>query len=79
VNFGLITDIDECFFERTCDHTCVNSPGSFQCVCNKGYTLYGLAHCGGEDTNSYLKQNKSKVHDTVLLIFGESQCTWNTS
>ena len=44
----LITDIDECFFQRTCDHTCVNSPGSFECVCNKGYTLYGLAHCGGK-------------------------------
>lgn len=46
----LITDIDECFFERTCDHTCVNSPGGFQCLCNKGYTMYGLAHCGGEST-----------------------------
>lgn len=44
----LITDIDECFFERTCDHTCVNHPGGFQCLCNKGYTMYGLAHCGGE-------------------------------
>lgn len=44
----LITDIDECFFERTCDHTCVNFPGGFQCLCNKGYTMYGLAHCGGE-------------------------------
>lgn len=47
----LITDIDECFFERTCDHTCVNSPGGFQCLCNKGYTMYGLAHCGGESTS----------------------------
>lgn len=44
----LIADIDECFFERTCDHTCVNHPGGFQCLCNKGYTMYGLAHCGGE-------------------------------
>ncbi|CDQ85449.1 unnamed protein product [Oncorhynchus mykiss] len=42
----LMTDIDECYFERTCGHTCVNSPGGFECVCNKGYTLYGLAHCG---------------------------------
>lgn len=47
----VITDIDECFFERTCDHTCVNSPGGFQCLCNKGYTLYGLAHCGGESAH----------------------------
>lgn len=44
----LMTDIDECYFERTCGHTCVNSPGGFECVCNKGYSLYGLAHCGGK-------------------------------
>lgn len=40
-------DIDECSFDRTCDHLCINTPGSFQCLCNKGYTLYGLTHCGG--------------------------------
>lgn len=41
-------DIDECSFDRTCDHLCINTPGSFQCLCNKGYTLYGLTHCGGK-------------------------------
>ncbi|KAH0618822.1 hypothetical protein JD844_018312, partial [Phrynosoma platyrhinos] len=43
----LSPDIDECSFDRTCDHICVNTPGSFQCLCHKGYTLYGLTHCGG--------------------------------
>lgn len=42
-----LTDIDECSFERTCDHVCINSPGSFQCLCHRGYTLYGTTHCGG--------------------------------
>lgn len=42
------SDIDECSFERTCDHTCINYPGSFECLCNRGYILYGLTHCGGE-------------------------------
>lgn len=41
------TDIDECSFERTCDHVCINSPGGFQCLCHRGYALYGTAHCGG--------------------------------
>lgn len=41
------TDTDECSFERTCDHICINSPGSFQCLCHRGYTLYGTTHCGG--------------------------------
>lgn len=45
---SLHTDIDECSFDRACDHFCVNSAGSFQCLCHKGYVLYGLAHCGGE-------------------------------
>lgn len=45
---SLYADIDECSFDRTCDHFCVNSAGSFQCLCHKGYVLYGLAHCGGE-------------------------------
>lgn len=44
------SDIDECSFERTCDHTCINYPGSFECLCHKGYTLYGLTHCGGLET-----------------------------
>ncbi|KAF4802488.1 hypothetical protein TURU_024389 [Turdus rufiventris] len=43
------TNIDECSFERTCDHTCINYPGSFECLCHKGYTLYGLTHCGDID------------------------------
>lgn len=42
------TDIDECSFDRACDHFCINSAGSFQCHCHKGYVLYGLAHCGGK-------------------------------
>ncbi|CDR00706.1 unnamed protein product [Oncorhynchus mykiss] len=48
-NLFLLTDIDECSFERTCDHTCVNYPGNFDCVCQEGYTLYGLTHCGDID------------------------------
>lgn len=43
-----IPDVDECSLDRTCDHSCVNHPGTFSCACNKGYTLYGFTHCGGE-------------------------------
>ncbi|XP_010788447.1 signal peptide, CUB and EGF-like domain-containing protein 1, partial [Notothenia coriiceps] len=43
------SDIDECSFERTCDHTCINYPGSYECVCKKGHILYGLTHCGDID------------------------------
>lgn len=72
---GLITDIDECFFERTCDHTCVNSPGGFQCLCNKGYTMYGLAHCGGESIvggGSFTEQVERNTR--VLNVRTKSTC-----
>lgn len=47
-----VPDIDECSFDRTCDHMCVNTPGSFQCLCHHGYLLYGVTHCGGKPARS---------------------------
>lgn len=64
-------DIDECSFDRACDHLCINTPGSFQCLCNKGYTLYGLTHCGGragwmwqEEPIALLGLGPGKAHGT---------------
>ncbi|GFT09895.1 epidermal growth factor-like protein 8 [Nephila pilipes] len=34
------TDIDECAKRKDdCDHDCINTPGSFKCVCRDGYVL----------------------------------------
>ena len=33
-------DVDECRDSHGgCEHECVNSQGSYQCVCHEGYTL----------------------------------------
>uniref|UniRef100_A0A3B4E8F0 Si:ch211-194g2.4 n=1 Tax=Pygocentrus nattereri TaxID=42514 RepID=A0A3B4E8F0_PYGNA len=33
-------DINECgLHHRPCSHSCMNTPGSFRCFCNPGYTL----------------------------------------
>lgn len=33
-------DVDECMkTPDVCDHSCVNSDGSYKCSCNQGYVL----------------------------------------
>ena len=42
------SDIDECLLD-SCDHICVNSPGSFTCACRSGYQLnIDGSTCDGE-------------------------------
>lgn len=38
-----ISDLDECQNNATnfCEQRCINVPGSYQCICNRGYTLSG--------------------------------------
>ncbi|KAG9332703.1 hypothetical protein JZ751_014802, partial [Albula glossodonta] len=64
--------IDECSFDRACDHSCVNSPGSFQCFCHKGYVLYGLAHCGDVDECSI---NRGGCKFGCVNTLGSYDCT----
>ncbi|KAM6977183.1 signal peptide, CUB and EGF-like domain-containing protein 3 isoform 3-T3 [Aplochiton taeniatus] len=65
-------DIDECSFDRACDHRCENSPGSFQCFCHKGYVLYGLAHCGDIDECSI---NRGGCKYGCINSLGSYDCT----
>lgn len=45
-----VTDIDECSGpQNNCAFRCVNLPGTFQCVCPKGFTLApDNSHCQGK-------------------------------
>ena len=45
--FMYFSDVDECSQNDTCDHGCINYPGSFECICRPGYELYGITHCAG--------------------------------
>ena len=38
-NTGECVDEDECDFYTSCQHSCVNTEGSFHCECNEGYEL----------------------------------------
>ena len=51
----MYTDIDECAESNPCDHTCMNTVGSFTCGCTHGYMLTGDTQCEGESvTFNYL-------------------------
>ena len=46
-------DINECAVNNGgCNQRCVNTAGSFKCVCNSGYTLDGKLSCVGRLTLS---------------------------
>ena len=58
-------DIDECSDPQVhrCQHSCVNTIGSFHCVCDPGYTL---------DTNGKTCTGKLQLHiilQQTLLFF----------
>ena len=44
----LVIDVDECEQQSPCDQnaTCINTPGSYTCTCNEGYTGDGVTCTG---------------------------------
>ena len=46
----LTTDINECLDSSVCSHTCINTFGSYECICPVGYDLYPTAegNCVGK-------------------------------
>ncbi|XP_070599693.1 signal peptide, CUB and EGF-like domain-containing protein 2 [Erythrolamprus reginae] len=66
--------IDECSFERTCDHLCINHPGTFECICNEGYILFGFTHCG--DINE-CSMNNGGCQQICINTLGSYQCHCN--
>lgn len=72
-------DVDECgYTEFLCQHRCVNTPGSFSCVCPPGYYVFeDERSCEGSDK---LPQNTNYRNTTcvcleVLLSLAAS-CCW---
>lgn len=50
INASDPTDVDECLvLNGTCEHICINTQGSFQCLCRSGYQLHIDGHtCVGQ-------------------------------
>lgn len=44
----MLLDLDECTTMRhNCPHTCINTPGSFECGCQEGFKKGPRGHCQG--------------------------------
>ena len=48
IHFLTVSDVDECSESTSCDQNafCINTDGSFNCMCMKGYSGNGT-HCLG--------------------------------
>ena len=48
-----IADIDECMGDHGCDQTCVNTPGSYYCNCERGFQPINNTECDGMVRTGY--------------------------
>ena len=64
-----VSDIDECTRATTCDSNaaCTNTPGSFTCTCNQGYTGDG-ATCEGTDSNRVSCKSYTLLYQILMSV-----------
>uniref|UniRef100_A0A667YKV0 Thrombomodulin n=1 Tax=Myripristis murdjan TaxID=586833 RepID=A0A667YKV0_9TELE len=68
----ICTDIDECENERPCEHTCLNTLGSYECFCDEGYELQEAYRCvsteeGSGSTPPYHDSTPVAVQPTAVV------------
>ena len=63
------SDVDECT-GNVCDHICLNSPGSYVCVCRSGYELNTDAStCDGMYSFKFLSIWSLRPSQYVISLF----------
>lgn len=75
-------DKDECAVRRGgCQHTCINTIGSYMCACHNGYTLHENKHDCKEDVEGcrhYLNDHKGVIVSPLWPKYypSKSNCEW---
>ena len=69
---GECVDEDECDFYTNCQHSCVNTEGSFHCDCNEGYELACDRYSCNDNQSAVVTSGQfhaSTIIIITLLIF----------
>ena len=73
----IILDIDECAADTDgCDQVCTNTPGSFECSCNSGFTLSGDGRTCVEDNECTL--DTDNCEQICVNTDGSFRCECNS-
>uniref|UniRef100_A0A3Q3XL47 Sushi domain-containing protein n=1 Tax=Mola mola TaxID=94237 RepID=A0A3Q3XL47_MOLML len=77
---NICTDIDECRLfplgqpGRLCVHRCVNTPGSFHCVCPAGYELAGDGRSCSDTDECEIGMRNCSEEQVCVNTYGGFQC-----
>ncbi|KAK0043850.1 mucin-like protein, partial [Biomphalaria pfeifferi] len=61
-SMGTCIDVDECLNRKACDHSCMNTEGSFTCSCRNGFRLDATDKKTCKDINECEERSSSCLH-----------------
>ncbi|XP_069511194.1 fibulin-7-like isoform X2 [Ambystoma mexicanum] len=77
---GICQDVDECeLFQvnresRICIHECINTPGSYRCICPTGYLLNTEVNSCEDVDECANNQNNCSRSEMCINVYGGFQC-----
>lgn len=77
-SFSILEDLDECsMIANLCQYHCVNTPGSYKCICPSGFTLERGRQCQDVD-ECRIGTNNCRTEDACVNLRGGYRCYYVT-